>query len=140
MIRIKRNKKGQALLEVLLAGMILSVVLVAFLQGLNVTLLGTARDVHSNTALHVAQSQMELIKSLPFNGSACDESTSPPYEKIHDLPENYDVEVTIDPDPLGAYGGNCTPLQLITVTVSYNNENLASQDHSVVLQDYKVNR
>lgn len=134
---MKRNKKGQTLIEVLLAGVILSVVLVGFLQGLNVTLLGTHRDIHSNSALHVAQSQMEHIKSLPFNNSACDESTSPPYEIIQDLPANYDVELTIAPDP---YWGNCTTMQLITVTVSYKNENLASQDHSVVLQDYKVNR
>ncbi len=134
---MKRNKKGQTLIEVLLAGVILAVVLVGFLQGLNVTLLGTHRDIHSNSVLHVAQSQMELIKSLPFNNSACDESTSPPYEKIQDLPANYNVEVTIDPDP---HWGNCSTMQLITVTVSYRNENLASQDHSVVLQDYKVNR
>ncbi len=133
----KRHKKGQTLIEVLIAGVILAVVLVAFLQGLNVTLLGTARDIHSNSALHVAQSQMEHIKSLPFNNSACDESTTHPYEKIQDLPANYNIEVTADTDP---YWGNCSTMQLITVTVSYKNENLASQDHSVVLQDYKMNR
>lgn len=134
-----RNKKrGVALLEVLLAGMILAVVLVGFMQGLNVTLLGTHRDSQINSVQHIAQSQMEYIKSLPFNNSACDdESTSPPYAKIHDLPENYDVEVTVDPDP---YWGNCSTLQLITVTVSYNSTNLASQDYRVVLKDYKIDR
>jgi Tfp pilus assembly protein PilV len=133
----RRNKKGAALLEVLIAGVILAVVLVGFMQGLNVTLLGTDRDSKMNSVQHIAQSQMEYIKSLPFNNSACEESTSPPYAKIHDLPENYNVEVTVDPDP---YWGNCSTLQLIMVTVSYNSTNLASQDYRVVLKDYKIDR
>jgi hypothetical protein len=30
--------------------------------------------------------------------------------------------------------------QLITVTVSYNNTNLTSQDYRVVLKDFKIDR
>ncbi len=67
--RIRRNRKGVALLEVLIAGVILAVVLVGFMQGLNVTLLGTDRDSKMNSAQHLAQSQMEYIKSLSFNAS-----------------------------------------------------------------------
>ena len=142
MSRFRRNRKGVALLEVLIAGVILAVVLVGFMQGLNVTLLGTDRDSKMNSAQHLAQSQMEYIKSQTFNNSACDESTSPPYERIpaFDLLENYDnydVEITVDPDP---HWQNCSTLQLITVTVSYNNTNLASQDYRVVLKDYKIDR
>jgi len=137
----KRNKKGVALLEVLIAGVILAVVLVGFLQGLNVTLLGTDRDSKMNSAQHLAQSQMEYIKSRPFNNSACVESASLPYEKIHafDLPENsdYDVEIKADTDP---HWQNCSTLQVITVIVSYNNTNLASQDYRVVLKDFKIDR
>ena len=141
MSRFKRNKKGFTLIEVLIAGVILAVVLVGFLQGLNVTLLGTDRDSKMNSAQHLAQSQMEYIKSQTFNISACDESTSLPYEKSHDfdLPENsnYAVEIAVDPDP---HWQNCSTMQLITVTVSYNNTNLASQDYSVVLKGYKIDR
>ena len=141
MSRFRRNRKGVALLEVLIAGVILAVVLVGFMQGLNVTILGTDRDSKMNSAQHLAQSQMEYIKSQTFNNSACDESTSPPYEKIHDfdLPENsnYEVEITVDPD---SHWQNCSTMQLITVSVSYNNTNLASQDYSVVLKGYKIDR
>ena len=141
MSRFKRNKKGVALLEVLIAGVILAVVLVGFMQGLNVTILGTDRDSKMNSAQHLAQSQMEYIKSQTFNNSACDESTSFPYEKIHDfdLPENsnYDVEITVDPDP---HWQNCSTMQVIAVIVSYNNANLESQDYQVVLKDFKIDR
>jgi len=141
MSRLRRNKKGFTLIEVLIAGVILAVVLVGFIQGLNVTLLGTDRDSKMNSAQHLAQSQMEYIKSQTFNTSACDESASLPYQKIHDfdLPENsnYDVEITVDLDP---HWQNCSTMQLITVSVSYNNTNLASQDYSVVLKGYKIDR
>ncbi len=125
----KRNKKGVALLEVLIAGVILAVVLVGFLQGLNVTLLGTDRDSKMNSAQHLAQSQMEYIKSLPYN------DTSPFVYGNISHPEEYYIKVTVD----DSYG-NVTGKQLITVDVSYRNENLASQDYRVVLKDYKIDR
>ena len=121
----RRNRKGVALLEVLIAGVILAVVLVGFLQGLNVTLLGTERDSKMNSAQHIAQSQMEYIKSLPYNAT---------YGNISH-PVEYHIEVTVDDNY-----GNVTGKQLITVDVSYRNENLASQDYRVVLQDYKIDR
>ena len=124
----KRNKKGVALLEVLIAGVILAVVLVGFLQGLNVTLLGTDRNSKINSALHVAQSQMEYTKSLTFNQSGYSN------DRI-DVPKGYIIDVHC----IDTYE-NVTGKQLITVTVSYNNTNLASQDYRVVLKDYKIDR
>ena len=129
MSRFGRNRKGVALLEVLIAGVILAVVLVGFLQGLNVTLLGTDRDSKINSAQHMAQSQMEYIKSLSFNNQTQYQTD------IIDVPQGYIVDV----DCIDNYG-NVTGKQLITVTVSYNSTNLASQDYRVVLKDYKIDR
>ena len=127
-----------ALLEVLIAGVILAVVLVGFLQGLNVTLLGTERDSKMNSAQHIAQSQMEYIKSLPFNNQS-----------------QYSTDIIDTPDiAVCSWCDDCFPeelkppepfdslklKQLITVTVSYNNTNLASQDYRVVLKSYKIDR
>ena len=126
---MKRNKKGQTLLEVLIAGVILAVVLIGFMQGLNVILLGTDRDSKINSAQHLAQSQMEYIKSRPYD------DTSPFVYGNITHPAEYHIKVTVD----DSYG-NVTGKQLITVTVSYKNENRPSQDYSVELQDYKIDR
>ena len=129
MSRFQRNRKGVALLEVLIAGVILAVVLVGFMQGLNVTLLGTDRDSKINSAQHMAQSQMEYIKSLPFNNQS-KYSTD-----VLDVPQGYIVNV----DCIDNYE-DVTGKQLITVTVAYNGTNLASQDYQVVLKDFKIDR
>jgi Flp pilus assembly pilin Flp len=159
MSRFRRNRKGVALLEVLIAGVILAVVLVGFMQGLNVTLLGTHRDSQINSVQHIAQSQMEYIKSLSFNASieSCSCTYQPPnyddcsscYGIDPEAPEdykNYIIDIAVcswceedclpvpTPDPCDI------PKQLITVTVSYNSTNLASQNYQVVLQDYKIDR
>ena len=129
MSRFRRNRKGVALLEVLIAGVILAVVLVGFMQGLNVTILGTHRDSQINSVQHIAQSQMEYIKSQLYNNES-------PFEYGNiSHPTEYHIEVTVD----DSYG-NVTGKQLITVTVSYESENLESQDYRVVLQDYKIDR
>jgi Tfp pilus assembly protein PilV len=127
--RIRRNRKGVALLEVLIAGVILAIVLVGFMQGLNVTLLGTDRDSKMNSAQHMAQSQMEYIKSRPFNNSSQYQT-----DKL-DVPKGYIVDVDCIDNYEGVQGK-----QLITVTVSYNSTNLASQDYQVVLKDFKIDR
>jgi Tfp pilus assembly protein PilV len=127
----RRKRKGVALLEVLIAGVILAVVLVGFMQGLNVTILGTDRDSKMNSAQHIAQSQMEYIKSLPYDDEA-------PFEYGNiSHPKEYHIMVAVDPD---SDYGNMTRLQLITVTVSYKNVNAASQDYRVVLKNYKIDR
>ena len=128
MSRFRGNRKGVALLEVLIAGVILAVVLVGFLQGLNVTLLGTDRDSKMNSAQHIAQSQMEYIKSRPFNNQSQYQTD------IIDV-QGYIIKV----DCIDNYE-EVTGKQLITVTVSYNSTNLTSQDYEVVLKGYKIDR
>ena len=157
MSRLRRNRKGVALLEVLIAGVILAVVLVGFLQGLNVTLLGTERDSKMNSAQHIAQSQMEYIKSRPFNDTSCSCTYQPPtydvcsscYGIFPEAPKDYIIDIAVcswcddcfpeelkPPEPFDSLKLK----QLITVTVSYNNTNLASQDYRVVLKDFKIDR
>ena len=155
MSRFRRSRKGVALLEVLIAGVILAVVLVGFLQGLNVTLLGTDRDSKMNSALHIAQSQMEYIKSLSFDASInnCSCSNQPPnddcsacYDIVPETPDDYIIDIAVcswcEEDCLPVSPPNPCDIskQLVTVTVSYNSTNLASQDYRVVLQDYKIDR
>ena len=53
------KKGGYNLIEVLIAIAIVSMVVVAFLQGLNLGIGGTYSDTQKNNALHLAQSQME---------------------------------------------------------------------------------
>ena len=116
------NKKGYLLIETVIAIAVFAIVAIGFMQGIQVGMLGTYRDSQINTALHLAQSQMEYIKSLPY----CDGCDT--YDKL-DEPTGY----TIDVDADDTVYGNVTGLQLITINVSY-------QDKSVVLQGYKTDR
>ena len=114
------NKKGYLFIELTIAIAVIAMVIIGLLQGLTVGILGTYRDSQINTALHLAQSQMEYIKSLPY----CDGCDT--YDKL-DEPTGYTIYVDADDT---VYGNG---LQLITVNVSY-------QDKSVVLQGYKTDR
>ncbi len=123
------NKKGYLLIELTIAIAVIVMVIIGLLQGLTVGIMGTYRDSQINTALHLAQSQMEYIKSLPYDAE-------PPFE-YGTVPEEhpgYDIEVTVDCVYTPGDPPECIPgLQLITVNVSY-------QDKSVVLQGYKTDR
>ncbi|MCK4964394.1 MAG: type II secretion system protein [Dehalococcoidia bacterium] len=123
------NKKGFLLIETVIAIAVFAIVAIGFMQGIQVGILGTYRDSQINTALHLAQSQMEYIKSLPYDDE-------PPFE-YGTVPEEhpgYDIGLTVDCVYTPGDPPECvTGLQLITVNVSY-------QDKSVVLQGYKTNR
>ncbi len=118
------NKKGMALLEIIVAVAVMAMLLGGIMQGLNMTILGTYKDSRFNTALHLAQSQMEYVKEQPFD-------QQPPYiyKYIDEVPEGFDIELTIDP----AYEYGIPGLQLITV-------NVTCESNNVVLQEYKIHR
>ena len=63
------KKRGYNLIEVLIAIAIISTVVIAFMQGLNLGISGTYSDTQRNNALDLAQSQMEYIKSLHYNAN-----------------------------------------------------------------------
>lgn len=70
MLRMRRmsgNEKGFGLLETLVALAILSLTSVAFVQGFVLTSKGTSLHEKRVIALSIAQSQVEYVKSLPFD-------------------------------------------------------------------------
>lgn len=121
---IKRHTKGMTLIEMIIAVAIMAIVFGGIMQGLNASILATQRDTVINSALHMAQSQMEHIKSLPY-----DDESPFEYDIIPDIPEGYDIEVTVEP----TYDDGIQGMQSITVTVS-------CQGKITVLHGYKINR
>ncbi len=116
--------KGMTLIEMIIAVAIMAIVFGGIMQGLNASILATQRDTEINSALHLAQSQMEHIKSLPY-----DDESPYEYDIIPDIPEGYDIEVTVEP----TYDDGIQGMQSITVTVS-------CQGKITVLHGYKINR
>ena len=110
-----------ALLEIIVAVAVMAMLLGGIMQGLNMTILGTYKDSRFNTALHLAQSQMEYVKEQPL-------SLQGSYQII-DEPDGFDIEQTINT----SHGHGIPGLQLITVTVTCESNN-------VVLQEYKIHR
>ena len=118
------NKKGMALLEIIVAVAVMAMLIGGIMQGLNMSILGAYKDSRFNTALHIAQSQMEYVKEQSFD-------QQPPYvyQIIDEVPEGFDIELTIEP----AHEYGIPGLQLVTV-------NVTCESNNVVLQGYKINR
>ena len=141
------NKKGIALIEVIIAVAVMAMLIGGIMQGLNMSIVGAYKDSRFNTALHLAQSQMEYVKSLPFNAeinTSCSCSNKPPedcslscYNIVPEVPEEtegFDIELTVDNGDEGnGYEYGISGLQLITVTVTCESNN-------VMLQEYKIDR
>lgn len=109
------KKGGYNLIEVLIAIAIVSMVVVAFWQGLNLGIGGTYSDTQKNNALHLAQSQMENIKSQPYD-DICE------YTPLDD-------NVTIS-----CINESVEDLQHIMVTVYFDD------NRTVTIEGYKTNR
>lgn len=118
------NKKGMALLEIIVAVAVMAMLIGGIMQGLNMTILGSYKNSRFNTALHLAQSQMEYIKEQPM-----DMEEPYIYKIIDDVPEGYDIDYFIN----GSHIYTIKGLQLITV-------NVTCESNNVVLQGYKVQR
>ncbi len=119
MAAMNKKRKGMALLEIIVAVAVMAMLLGGIMQGLNMTILGTYKDSRFNTALHLAQSQMEYVKEQPMYISY----------KIIDVPDGYDIKCTLSP----AHEYGIPGLQLITV-------NVTCESNNVVLQGYKIHR
>ena len=118
------NKKGMALLEIIVAVAVMAMLIGGIMQGLNMSIVGSYKNSRFNTAVHLAQSQMEYVKEQTFD-------QQPPYvyQIIDDIPEGYDIELTIN----NSHGHGIPGLQLITVTVT-------CESNEVVLQEFKIHR
>ena len=119
------NKKGMALLEIIVAVAVMAMLIGGIMQGLNMSILGAYKDSRFNTALHLAQAQMEYVKEQPMD------QLGPTYNYtyIDDIPEGYDIKLTVLP----AYEYGIPGLQLVTV-------NVTCESNNVVLQEYKIFR
>lgn len=109
------KKGGYNLIEVLIGLAILAIIATVFMQGLGVGILGAYRDSQMNKALHLAQSQMEHIKSQPYDYN-CD------YPPLDD-------NVTIS-----CINESVEDLQHIMVTVYFDD------NRTVTIEGYKTNR
>ena len=117
------DQKGQSYVEILIAVVILAIVIIGLLNGVFAGIKATGAVDQGTTAINIARSQMEYIKSQDYSSS---------YIKLDDsdLPDGWtNSQITIDVvDVLVSY------LQRITVTVSYGD------GKSVIVEDYKANR
>jgi len=123
------NKKGYLLIETVIAIAVIALVIVGLFQGLKVGIMGTYRDSQLNTALHLAQSQMESIKSEDYQVYT-DEGV--PYVdkySIIDAPNGFTIGIAVS----NIAGDNPEEkLQQITVTVTFD------EDRTITVAGYKT--
>jgi len=119
------KKRGYSLIEVLIGLAILAIIATVFMQALGVGILGAYRDSQMNKALHLAQSQMEYIKSQPY-----DDESPYGYIKLDDLPAGFTIDISTN--QIGTISMNET--QQITVIVDYD------ENRTVTVEGYKTNR
>jgi len=126
------KKGGFSLIEVLIAIAIISVVAVAFMQALGVGVMGTHWVDTGTTALNLARSQMEYVKSQEYivYNTSCNPILGIPYMTIGEIPSGYSVNTIV----CEVQDADADILQHITVTAT-------SQDGttSVELEGYKTN-
>lgn len=134
-IRIRKlrdcNQRGFGLLEVVIATAILGIVGGSFAMAMSTGIIGADKVSKSRTAMDLARSQVEYIKTLDFDdvvntyntGLDDDEDTVEEADITDHSPDaGYDIDVEIDdmpadPDLLG-----------ITVTVTYrDNDTVVSE-------------
>jgi len=144
------NSRGIGLIEVLIALAILGVVAVAFLSGLSTSLKAVFIADERSTAVALAQSQMEYVKSENYSAISGWAYTV----TISTHSYSTDPQWPEDPPPLSSdYSGYCVKaesgqidgataeadgIRKITITV-YHNEDCAGEE-VLTLKDYKVKR
>lgn len=122
------NKKGQALIEVTIAIALIALVIIGLFQGLNVGIMGTYRDSQINTALHLAQSQMESIKSEDYQVYTDGVPDVDEYSIIG-APNGFTIGIAVS----NIAGDNPEEkLQQITVTVTFD------EDRTITVAGYKT--
>ena len=139
MIREMKNEKGLTLIEVVIAIGILGIVAAAFMAALA----GASRALfiadERATAESLARTQMEYVKSQPYN------SNNGTYDTMSGIPTGYTVYGFNQSVPTlfaqywnainHTVSANETGIQKITVTVGHNNKPAV-----ITLVDYKARR
>lgn len=123
------NEKGQTLIEAIIAIALFAMVIVGFIQGLNVGILGTYRTSQSNIALNLARSQVEYIKLQDYQ-PCTDAGCNVTYAKLNaSVVENTYRGLSIDSIEItvgNVSGVDAGALQQVTVTVTYENGRYAN--------------
>ena len=123
------NKKGYLLIETVIAIAVIALVIVGLFQGLNVGIMGTYRDSQLNTALHLAQSQMESIKSEDYQVYTDEGDPGGDEYSIIDAPNGFTIGIAVS----NIAGDNPEEkLQQITVTVTFD------EDRTITVAGYKT--
>jgi len=152
-----RKQRGTGFIEVIIALAILGIVAVVFLGGLGTSLKTVFISDESATALALAQSQMEYVKSKkPYSTAAWSytittsppDSSNPPdgwWDPGNNEPpplsndyDGYCAEVKAEDFDVDGDGSDDTGIRRITITV-YHNENCTG-DIVFTLEDYKLDR
>jgi type II secretory pathway pseudopilin PulG len=118
------NEKGQTLIELVIAIALFAMVIVGFIVGLNVGIMGTYRTSQSNVALNLARSQIEYTKLQDYQPCS-DESCNVTYSKLNATVveslypglSSDDIEITV----ANVSDVDGRALQQVTVTVTYEN-------------------
>lgn len=119
MTALVRNQSGLSLPETLVTVGIMGTTMLTFISALSVGSIAVNESNREMVGQRLARTQLEYIKSLPYNTS---------YASI-DEPEGYAVSITVGPTP-----DNDASIQKITITVSREGEDILSVD------GYKVDR
>jgi len=111
------NKKGTTLIETIISIFLISVVVVAFLEALNVGITGTLNLSRKTSALNLAKTEMEFVKSsryVPAQGNL---------SQVYDIaPQTVEYEGDIINYDMEGWVTNVSAgqaLQKITINVSY---------------------
>jgi prepilin-type N-terminal cleavage/methylation domain-containing protein len=130
---LRHNSEGMSLIEVIVALGILGLVAITFLTGVSTALKAASLADERATAQSLAQSQMEYVKSCPYDSA----NNPPEYGLDADLPvpDGYTIEVAAERmDPKADGTGNDDGIQKVSVTVRNHG------DLVLTLEDYKVDR
>lgn len=122
LVRRRAGQRGFGLVETLVALAVTGSAVTAFVLALSTGSLAVNEQQGLTTVQRLAQSQLEYIKSYPYDAGA---GTYPAVA----APAGYDIEVTVSP-----VSGGDAAIQAVTVTVRRDGVALLS------VTDYKVER
>ena len=123
------SRRGTTLIESVIAIFIISVVLVTFLEALNVAMTGTLELTRKTSALNLAKSQIEWTKAQPYNVSVGNGNLSTVYPGSINISDKLNYNIS---GQVANVSDIAQPLQQITVNVSY------LQGKQVQLTAYKI--
>jgi len=127
------NRKGQTLLEVVIAMAIIAMVVVGSMQALNVGILGVHRVDISNIELNLARSQMNYIEAqdyITYNDSCQPVDGQSPYMTIDEIPQGYRISTTV----CNVNGVEAEAVQYVTLRATRD-----GNSKTVELDGYKIN-